>query len=148
MADFTVTTTITGSVNGQALNIEHEFVLEDVTSVIFDQGYATATSSGTTFQASSLGARGQHAENSVAFACFAPTTPYATQVALADGGTPRHISAALAPLVYHHGEDWNGSINGATSLPPADPTSEITGFRFHPLTPFEYRAIALLKPVS
>lgn len=148
MADFTITTTLTGSVNGQALNIEHEFVLEDVTSVILDQGYATATSSGTTFQASSLGVRGQHAENSVAFACFAPTTPYASQVALTDGVTARYVTAALAPLVYHHGEDWNGSINGATSTPPANPTNEISGFAFHPLTPFEYRAIALLKPVS
>lgn len=148
MADFTITTTITGSVNGQALNIENEFVLEDVVSVILDQGYATATASGTTFQASSIGVRGQHAENSVAFACFAPTTPYATQVALVDGGTPRYVTAALSPMIYHHGEDWNGSINAATSLPPADPTGEITGIRFQPLSPFEYRAIALLKPVS
>lgn len=148
MADFTITTTITGSVNGQALNIENEFVLEDVVSVILDQGSVTGGGSGFTFQASSLGVRGQHAENSVAFACFAPTTPYATQVVAQDGATPRYTVAAMAPMIYHHGEDWNGSINGATSTPPADPTSEITGFSFNPITPFEYRAIALLKPVS
>lgn len=148
MGTFTITTTITGRINGRTLNVENVFELEDVARVITDDGYAFAGSSGATFQASALGVRGQHAENSVAFACFAPTTPYATQTSLRENANAYYINAALAPIVFHHGEDWNGSVNAATSLPPADPTAEITYFVFHPYTPFEYRAIALLKPVS
>lgn len=150
MGTFTITTTITGRVNGRTLNVENTFELEDVSKVITDDGYVGVGSSGVgnTFQASALGVRGQHAENSVAFACFVPTTAYATQVVLGEGVNPRYINAALAPMVFHHGEDWNGSINAATSTPPANPTAEITYFSFRPYTPFEYRAIALLKPVS
>lgn len=150
MGTFTITTTITGRINGRTLNVENVFELEEVARVITDDGYVGAGEGGLglTFQASALGVRGQHAENSVAFACFAPTNPYATQVVLHDGTNPQYINAALAPMIFHHGEDWNGSINSATSTPPADPTLEISYFAFRPYTPFEYRAIALLKPVS
>lgn len=148
MADFTITTTITGSVNGQALTVEHDFTLEDVVSAIEDRGYIQGGAPHQTLNAGVYGQRGQHQENSVAYACFFATTPYAAQVVFNTGGTPLYSGAAMGPFVIHHGEGFNGSIGSATSLPPADPSSEITNVSFAGLTPYEYRSIALIKPVS
>ena len=150
MGTFTITTTIIGTVNGQSLSVENTFELEDVVSAIQDVGYAQLNSTGqvATFVAAGLGSRGKHDYSSVAFACFVPTTPYFTKVGLYDGTATRTHYSGMGPMIYHHGEDFNGSIGNGTGTPANDPTDEIVYFNLIPATPFEYRAIALLKPVS
>lgn len=150
MGTFTITTTLQGTVNGQPFNVENVFELEDVAKVIVDAGYAQNNSTGQvlTFVANGLGSRGLHDYDSVAFACFAPTTPYFTKMTLYDGTNSRAHYCGMAPMVYHHGEDFNGSMGSGTGTPANDPSDEIASFQILPAVPFEFRAIALLKPVS
>lgn len=149
MADFTIATTLTGSINGRALSITHTYEVEDVIDVIEDvmtcrKGVSTAT-----FNTNAEG-RGYHIQNAPAFVCIAPQSNGngIMNIDLTGGAAITTDVSGNAPLVFHHGEDWNGSANGdaLTTIPDPDEDAEI--FEIVPRTSFEARSIALFKPVS
>jgi hypothetical protein len=150
MADFTITVSLSGTINGRTLTVENTFTLTSVQQVIQDEGYVSGYNGAVLFSEATGGNRGQHAENGVAFLCVMPTTPYATQVQLVNssGPTSVYVNAGMTPMIYHHGEDFNGAIASSTTGTPGTPSNEINSYTFYPYTPFEYRAIALIKPVS
>lgn len=149
MADFTITTTITGSVNGRALSIEHTYTVDDVVDVIEDVMTCRKGVGVATFNTSGQG-RGYHIQNAPKFVCIAPQANGngILNITLTGGAGVTTDVSGTVPLVFHHGEDWNGSANGdaLTTIPDPDEDAEI--FEVVPRTSFEARSIALFKPVS
>jgi hypothetical protein len=89
MADFTITTTLTGNVNGRAIAVEHTYTLEDITHVVEDAGVVTPGAALRTLQTDAQG-RGYHVENAPKFVAFA------FQQAMAERCYARHRELAHA----------------------------------------------------
>ncbi len=148
MADFTITTTITGTVNGRALSNTHTYTVEDVIDVIEDGGVVNGHETLSTFVISE--GRGYHKQNAPAFACIAPLANGNGLLNINMGGVADAIvdMTAAVPLVYHHGEGWNGSGSASAGGTILDPDQDAIAFTIRARTAFEFRSIGLFKPVS
>lgn len=150
MADFTITTTITGNVNGKALSIEHTYTVEDVTHVIEDAALVAAGKPVSTFQNLTEG-RGYHVQLAPKFMAFGLQQAANGTMFIGTSGVnvPEMTIIGNSPMSIHHGEDFDGNIDYApASTTPPDPAADIETVQITGRAPFEIRGIALLKPVS
>lgn len=151
MADFTITTTITGTVNGQAISNTHTYTVEDVTHVIEEAALVGPGKALGTFQ-NGVEGRGYHTENGPKFMAFGFQQPANGTAVFTHSASLNDATIVLAgsvPFSIHHGEDFDGSCDAApASTTPPDPTGDITAAIIQGRVLFELRAIALFKPVS
>lgn len=149
MADFTITTTITGTVNGQAISNTHTYTVEDVTHVIEESALVGPGKTLTTFQ-NAVEGRGYHTENAPKFMAFG--FQQAVNGTIKFGTTaldvPELVLVGTAPVIIHHGEDFDGNMDSEASTTPPNPTEDVVSLDVQARAPFELRAIALFKPVS
>lgn len=159
MATFTVTTTVTGTVNGRSISATNTFTIADIVHVVEDASeFTCAVGTGNSLvpimnnSASSTYRRGLYAENGPALMAFAVTN--AGGVArlhhdhdAGDGSSYTFHTGGL-PSLFHHSGTFDGSVNGDGGPTIPDPTGNVTTYGVQPVTSVGVRAFALLKAVS
>lgn len=159
MATFTVTTTITGTVNGRSISATNTFTIADIVHVVEDASEFTCASNQSNTQysimnksTSSTYRRGLYDENGPALMAFAVTN--AGGVArlhhdhdAGDGSSYTFHTGGL-PSLFHHSGTFDGSVNGDGGPTIPDPTGNVTAYGVQPVTSVGIRAFALLKAVS
>ena len=149
MADFTITHTITGNVNGRAISVEHTQTIEDITHVIEEAATVAPGSTTRIFQTDAQ-RRGYHVENAPKFVAFAFQQAGAGKALCTTSGPSAAdiMFVGTAPFSIHHGEDFNGNMDSDPGGTPLDPTRDLEAVTMYAQAPVEFRAIALFKPVS
>jgi hypothetical protein len=149
MADFTITTTLTGNVNGRAIAVEHTYTLEDITHVVEDSGVVAPGAALRTLQTDAQG-RGYHVENAPKFVAFAFQQAMSGKVLCTTSGASscEILLAGNVPMAIHHGENFDGNMDSDPGGTPPDPSEDLEALTFLGVAPYEFRTIALFKPVS
>lgn len=149
MAEFTITTTLAGNVNGRTIAVEHTYTLADITHVIEDAGVVEAGAPVRTLQ-NDAQRRGFHVENAPKFVAIAFQQAVAGKALCTTSGASGVdiMFVGNAPLSIHHGEDFDGNMDANATGTPPDPAEDLEAMLLYGFASYEYRAIGLFKPVS